>query len=135
MKITIKKPVEIDIAFVRCDLPVRYEEEDMPNNYPLRSGDVWNIVINADTGQILDWPKGTTPRGLFMKVCDEGCYYLVDRLGNTIWSREQNYVPSFIPGEYGDYIKFEIDSDGVIANWKDRFTAERLQDYLDDSES
>ena len=38
--------------------------------------------------------------------------------GVIVGSMEQEYVPhGVVPGEYGDYIHLNIDSDGTIANW------------------
>lgn len=53
------------------------------------------------------------------KVCDSGCYELVDAQGKTIKDLE-DYVPSFFPGEhYGDYLILDIDIEtGKILNWK-----------------
>lgn len=53
-----------------------------------------------------------------MKVTDGGSYYLLDRDGLVLASREHEYVPGCIPGSYGDYIEFNIDADGVLTNWK-----------------
>ena len=134
MKITVKRPVEIEIKTVHCKLPVRYEEEDIPNNYPHRKNDVWDIHIDADTGQISDWPQGVAPLEMNMKVCDEGSYYLYNAHGNTVWSREQDYVPSFLPGGYGDYIGFRINESGVITNWHDFFTKREVEAYFKQEE-
>ena len=127
MKITEKVEKEIDVAAIYILIPVRYEEEDIPNNFPLRKGDVWEATVDVDTGQIKDWPKGKSGK-MYMKVCDGGIYKLFDRVGDTIGAIIHDYVPCraipgdyvpcrTIPGDYGDYIDLKINADGVITNW------------------
>lgn len=126
MKLEVErtKKEEIDIAAIRCELAVRYEEQDIPNDYPHRRGDVWDITIDVETGKIRDWPQGLAPRNVYMKVCDQGTYSLLDASGAVIERVDEDYVPSCIPGEYGDYVDFKIDGFGRIANWsKDRFAS------------
>lgn len=117
MKVKVKIEQEVEIAAVRMRLPVRYEEEDMPNDFPLRKGDIWEAEVEMDTGKIKDWPAGQT--GCFsMKVCDGGTYTLLAPGGEKIAAIEQNCVPNgVIPGEYGDYVELEIDAAGIITNW------------------
>lgn len=118
MKALIPVTKEVDIKMVKVDVAVRYDEEDIPNDFPLRNGDMWSAIIEIDTGKILDWPQGKTGE-MYMKVCDQGSYFLLDEGGNTVLSIEDDYVPNgLIPGEYGDYIDLKIDENGVITNWK-----------------
>lgn len=121
MKATVKIEQEIEITSIRIKVPVRYEEEDIPNDFPLRKGDVWEAVIEMDTGKIKDWPTGKSGN-LRMKVCDEGTYGLIGKDGGTLAIREQEYVPhGVVPGEYGDYIELNINADGVVTNWPKHF--------------
>lgn len=55
-----------------------------------------------------------------VKVCDSGNYELKGMAGETLGVIEEDYVPSFFPGEhYGDYLIFNIDLEtGQILNWK-----------------
>ena len=55
-----------------------------------------------------------------VKVCDSGSYDLRDVKGDIVGTIEQDYVPSFFPGEhYGDYLILNIDIEtGQITNWK-----------------
>lgn len=118
MQLTVKQPTEIDVDAVEVLAAVRYGEEDMPNDYPFRDGDTWNVVIDIETGQIHNWPSGGPALDLHMKVTDCGTYRLLsgDRL---VASLVNEYVPGFFPGEhYGDYIIFNIDASGRITNWK-----------------
>lgn len=117
MKIKVKREVEKDIKSVIIDIPVRYGEEDIPNDFPHREGDRWKATIDVETGQIQDWPQGKT--GSFdMKVYDEGTYTLIDQEGNEVAKIDEDYVPNgLVPGSYGDYVEMEINKDGIVTNW------------------
>ena len=120
MKVTIPTTKEVDIKYITMELAVRYEEEDMPNDAPLREGDLWKASVAVDSGQIQNWPKGKELE-FYMKVCDEGTYRLFDADWNEQAAIVNGYVPnSIIPGEYGDYVRLSIDADGVITNWPAR---------------
>lgn len=134
LEVEVKETKEIDIKYVEIDLPVRYEEEDMPNDYPGRNGETWNIVVEADTGVIQHWPNGVEPRQVYMKVVDGGCYYLRDSAGRRIAEIVGDYVPRCIPGEYGDYVDFNILADGRISNWKQKFTEQNICDSFFDND-
>lgn len=122
MKYTILKPTDITVTHVKLRLPVRYEEEDIPNDFPRRFGEVWDAMVNIDTGEIQDWPSD--PRFekcvLQMKVCDEGVYTLYSYFGDhwdEVAKLDQGYVPhGVVPGEYGDYVHLDIQH-GKIVNW------------------
>lgn len=117
MKTKVKVETEINVHAIRICVPVRYEEDDIPNDFPLRRGDVWEAVVEMDSGKIQDWPQGKSGR-LAMKVCDEGVYTLLGAAGNELAKREQNYVPhGVVPGKYGDYIQLDINADGIVTNW------------------
>ena len=128
MKVTMLVEKEFDVTHVALNVAVRYEEEDMPNDYPFRNGDMWCPVIDVNTGKIRNWPGGTETLNLHMKVCDQGTYrvYAGDW---EVFAIENDYVPGFIPGSYGDYIEMQITSNGLITNWPKDFAA-RLQDCI-----
>lgn len=116
MKIQVLKPTEVEITEVHVRLPVRYGEEDIPNDFPLRVGDLWAAAIDIDTGKIHHWPEGESGE-LQMKVTDCGTYELRGPSGRVAII-EENYVPNgVVPGEYGDYVHLKIGPDGVISNW------------------
>lgn len=120
MKAKIPTTIEVNITHVLVNLPVRYDEEDIPNDFPLREGKMWNAKIEIDTGKIENWPVGQVGE-FYMKVVDEGMYRLLDDKGAVVAAIEQDYVPhGVIPGEYGDYVDFNIDVGGVITNWPKR---------------
>ena len=133
MKITVKRPVEIEVTHILIRLPVRYEEEDIPNDFPLRDGDVWEALVEIDTGKIVNWPSNHRFQECSinnMKVSDEGTYVLLcgtvansgqpgQILGTLteVARLENEYVPhGVVPGVYGDYVELDI-KNGVITNW------------------
>lgn len=118
MKCKVNILKEIEIKTIRISLPVRYGEEDIPNDFPLRNRDMWIAEVNIDTGKINRWPDD--PRfkkcHLHMKVCDSGLYELFDDSGEQV-AKLSDYVPHrIVPGEYGDYVCLRIEN-GVITNW------------------
>lgn len=117
MKTTVLLPQEIEIKSVRVNLHIRFEDEYMPYDFPLRSGDRWIAEIDIDTGTIKGWPAGEVGE-FYTKVCDEGAYSLIGPSGKVIAELKNDYVPhGVIPGEYGDYVHLKIDTDGRISNW------------------
>jgi len=129
MKAIIKIEKEVEIKKVRLQVAVRYDDEDIPFDFPLRNGNMWNATIDIDGGRVLDWPKGEKGN-LEMKICDEGSYYLLDEDDNVVLSLEQDYVPNkLLPGEYGDYLKLHIDENGLITNW---YSKPSIEDFIDE---
>lgn len=106
-----------EVKFVRCILPVRYDEDDIPYDFPLRKGNIFDITISVEDGTILNFPLDVK-KHINMKVCDEGSYELLDLNKEIIAAIYQTYVPDSytIPGEWGDYVDFKI-SNGKITNW------------------
>lgn len=116
MKLTVRETKQVDVKFLHINVPVRYEEEDIPNDFPLREGDVWKGTVDLDTHRILEWPRGKTG-SMHMKVCDEGIYTLQTADLKTVAVRKDYCPNKVIPGEWGDYIELEIAEDGTITNW------------------
>ncbi len=117
MKTTVRVKKEIEIKTIKVDIAVRYEDEEIPYDFPLRRGDRWCAEIDIDSGVIKDWPQGKSGV-LAMKVRDEGTYTLFDADGQQVAELADEYVPNrLIPGEYGDYIELSIDETGKITNW------------------
>lgn len=126
MKFTTKK--EVEVVAIRAHLGVRYWENGEVNGVedtdgtliPLRDGDYWKIEIDLKTGQIKNWPHGTTA-SVHYKVCDDGVYMLIGEGGEVIYTNENCYVPKIldVTGEsFGDYVIFDIDENGFIQGWK-----------------
>lgn len=121
------------VKFVQMNLPVRYEDDDIPKNYPYRDNEMWNITVDADNGQIQEWPKGTPAIDIYMKVTDMGHYFLLDEHRNELASIEEDYAPDShsIPGKYGDYIDFKVNDYGVITNW---YANPTYDEFIDDED-
>ena len=117
MKLIVNKPSEIDAVAIRVVLPVNYGDEDMATDFPNRKGDIWEAVIDIESGKIRMWDGGK--KQFFMKVCDAGSYFLLDQKNNPLAAIEGNYVPQCIPGQDGDYVDFKIAEDGTIDKWRD----------------
>lgn len=144
------------IKYMRLILPIRYGEEDIPEEFPWREGDILDITYDTKTGKIynpenkkittgyiINWNKETkrVPKdklehqGIFelndLKVVDEGTYYLLDEYFNILYSLEEEYVPDSysVDGEYGDYINLHIDLMNLkILNLKQNAT---FKEFLD----
>jgi hypothetical protein len=117
MKATVKIEQEIEIKSIRLALAVRCEGEDIPNDFPMRNGEMWTATVEIDTGKIIGWPVGKSG-SVKMKVCDSGTYTLIGADGSTVAEIGGDYVPhGVVPGEYGDYVNLQINADGVITNW------------------
>lgn len=131
MKITIVKRVEAVAKHLKMSVAVRYGDEDMPFDAPMREGDIWKAMIDLSEGRVLDWPMGQTLSFEDMKVCDQGTYILFDADNNEI-TRIEGYVPNkLLPGKYGDYLSLDIDETGKITNWLDRPS---LKDFMEEVE-
>lgn len=90
----------------------------------------WHIIINLDTGQICNWPQGTTA-SIHYKSCDENYVEILDEnLG--IVKEYDGYVPKFLcPKEngYGDYVIMDIDENGYIKDFNNN-----LDDIFEDDD-
>lgn len=122
MKIHRPKTVteELNVTHIKCELPVRYDEEDIPNDFPGRSGDLLELLIDVDSEKIVNWPADRGRSSIDMKVVDGGNYYLMSG-DKVLASLEGEYVPPCIP-EGGDYIVMEIESDGLVSNLGNRMS-------------
>jgi len=121
MKATLLVRKEVDVKRLTIDVPVNYEEEDIPNNFPFRRDDRWVVSIDLDEHRIDNWPREYGPTSIFMKVGCQGVYDLFNEDGEALVRKENDYVPNeLLTGEYMDYINFKIDENGVITNSKDK---------------
>lgn len=125
MQATIKVKKQVEVKTIIIDIQPRYigdsEDDDLPTDFPLLSSDkkTWLARVDVDTGIIRDWPQGEV-REMFVKVCDQGLYTLLDENDQEL-CKIDGYVPNgIVPGEYGDYVELKIDANGVITNWPKR---------------
>ena len=138
MKITIKKPVEVEVEKIYVKALVRHpedayinegsgwdswEEEDnilykMPFLKQEGKYTYWKPLIDVNTGNIINWPTGVSAK-ICYKVVDEFACDLIDD-NNSLIFRYDGYVPSFMAIDdngYGDYIYLTITKDGHIEGW------------------
>lgn len=115
MKLIKPVPTEIEVDAIRLCVHVNYPEDIAPD-FPGLSGESLSMTLDLDTGRIRDWPAGRV-ESLHLKVCDRGCYYLLSGR-EVVAEREQSYVPSCVPGQYGDYLIMQIAADGTVTNWR-----------------
>ena len=110
-------PRFIEIHAIRCVLPVMYDTEDIPNDFPGREGDILTITIDLDGdtfGHVRDWPHPLTA-DLHMRVTDKGQYYLLDADDRVIAQRVDDYVPSCVCVSYNKYFDLCVDPNGKVA--------------------
>lgn len=129
MKYKILKPTEVEIVKLRVTVPYIRSWEDWPVDdkecedgigHPLFDGkDGIDFTIDVNTGVIEGWPKGTTME-TWDKIRDEGIYELYNDKGECERCLECEYVLDVLDTRgdgYGDYIQFEVDSNGKIIDW------------------
>lgn len=131
MKFTVNKPTVVDVKFLEIEAAVRYDEDDIPNDFPGRKGDMWKVRVNVETGQLhhdsmRPWPEDAE-LVLCMKVVDCGNYRLLDFDGNVIASIKGEYVPCNAGIGGGDYIEISIGPGGVIED----YAFEGIDDFID----
>lgn len=125
-RVTVEEVVEAlrpntfkDAQFICLDVGPRYWEDSTVNGIedtyghlmPLRDGDNVVITINIETGQVLDWPQGTTAN-IHYKVCDQGEYFLLNDIQETIAKYKGSYPP-----DGDDYIVMDINENGFIEEY------------------
>ncbi len=113
----MKATLNIEVSKVAVTLPVVNGTTDIPADFPLRIGSMWQAVIDIDTGKIDGWPEGAGKRCLYLKVDDYGIYTLLSPDGITE-ARMIGPVPhGLIPGASGTFVDLVIEADGTITNW------------------
>jgi hypothetical protein len=117
MNLEIKIRKTVPVKFLKIQAPVRYGDDDMPYDAPMRHGGQWFAIVDLATQTIVNWPTDQT-LSFDMKVCDQGTYILFDTNLVEVARIDQDYVPNaLLPGAYGDYLKLKIDANGKITNW------------------
>lgn len=129
MKVTAKIEKEYDVNTMIVRAEVRYWEDSDLNGkevsesgeeFPCKNGNLWNPVIDIDSGIITNWDMGNTANVHF-KVCDLCGYAIIDTTGEIVIEKGWSYVPDILcPARdgYGDYIIMNIDEQGKIDGWK-----------------
>lgn len=127
---SISKKID-NAKYLKISAPVRYWEDAEINgvevkedgsDVPFKNGGLWEPVIDIESGEIVDWPKGVEAFFHF-KVVDAGNYFLLNSEKEVLLSIFENYVPSGLchgDSGYGDYIIFRVDATGKIVNYQNK---------------
>lgn len=114
---------------LKVSAEVRYWEDATVNGIedsdgsliPFRNGDLWQPVIDLETGKFLNWPEGTTA-DIHYKVCDAGEYWLLNGGDQEVAKWNDHYVPDKLlchgARGYGDYIILKVNVTGQIEKWR-----------------
>lgn len=127
MKITLKVEKTYNAKWLHVHAGVRYWEDstvngvkdELGNLIPCRNGDYWEPRINIETGEIVNWNKGTISK-IHYKVCDNGAYHLMDEEKNQIKYIDGYVISSLSINDngHGDYIIMNVDENGMIEDWE-----------------
>ena len=96
MKFKIKQLVEkeVDVKYVRIVWEERYDDENIPYDFPCRNGDMVEMLIDIDTGKIIDFPDDWYG-DCSTKLCDDGRYYLLNEKMEVVLKLDDgDYVPN-----------------------------------------
>ena len=113
---------QLDLAKIIIEIPLnKLSNEYFPNDFICRvkqekGYDKVKFIVDSNTGKILNegFPTNLNLH-IKQKVRDSGIYTLLDSNDNELFKIE-DYVPNFLPNEYGDYINLKIEN-GLITNW------------------
>lgn len=126
MKVTVLRPVEVNVVYVDVTVPVLQRDIDnggIADDCPGLCDGQLRLRFNLDTKTVEMWPSGKTAT-IHLKVRDEGIYRLLDSNRNIV--HESNYyVPAFVPNNGSDYFACNIAGDGSVTecngiNWRVR---------------
>lgn len=129
MKLTITKKEEVEVKYLRCYIGVRYWEDSSVNGVIDDFGDLmpchipgdefWTPIIELDSGQIINW-KHSTSANVHYKSCDNNTFELLDNHKHVVSTIEGYVNDMMCPKEDndGDYVIMDIDSNGIIQDWK-----------------
>nr|DAK23413.1 MAG TPA: hypothetical protein [Caudoviricetes sp.] len=119
MKVTVYKPVELEIHTVRIEVELHDDvSESLPKHLFNDDGEL-DLLIEVDTGKVVSW-QGNEPVSIHDNIRNNGVYTLFDKQGKKVARLDNYYIPhDLIPGKRGEYIHIDISADGVITNWPD----------------
>lgn len=119
MKVTVYKPVELEIHTVRIEVELHDDvSENLPKHLFNDDGEL-DLLIEVDTGKVVSW-QGNEPVSIHDNIRNNGVYTLFDKCGDKVARLDNYYIPhDLIPGKRGEYIHIDISADGVITNWPD----------------
>lgn len=144
MKITINKPIEVDVKAVTFKIPVYFNDitfdgldfntlmfnfnvNNIPQNFTDNNEPIYIFAkVDILTGFIIGWKETGSEIDIFAKVVDEGEYSMlgneqyVDHDEYDVLGKYEGYVPSIFECNeigYGDYFNMTISKDGKIKNF------------------
>jgi hypothetical protein len=119
MKVTVYKPVELEIHTVRIEVELHDNvSERLPKHLFNDDGEL-DLLIEVDTGKVISW-QGNEPVSIHDNIRNNGVYTLFDKCGGKVASLGNYYIPhDLIPGKRGEYIHIDINDDGIVTNWPD----------------
>lgn len=92
---------------------------------------MFELLIDVRTGKISNWPQGKTASFRTVKIVDNGEYTLLNAEKKRICGYT-GYVPECLSIEekgWGDYLEFEVGSNGIIHNWK--FGQNEIEEFME----
>jgi len=121
--------------YLDARIGVRYWEdtvlngaEDKDKNISCIKDDIWNPIIDLETGIITNWKSGDTA-SVHYKSADCNSFYLLDENKNIITEELEGYViDTMCPADngFGDYVIMNIDKDGLIDNFINLIEADQF---------
>lgn len=126
VKFMTKITMTDEVKYLDAVMEVRYWEDAIVDGIvdedgtliPCREGDNWHIVVDVDTGQIINWKTGVTA-DIHYKICDAGVYSLLN-VHKEVFIKKEGYVCQLLDPEhdgYGDYVIIHVDANGFIQGW------------------
>lgn len=133
MEFKVKQVVErnLDVKYIEIHFPHEDEGDEDVNSLPFIDNMEVRLLIDIETGQIQNYPKGVDALEFAAQVDDDGSYRLYDSNMGLLHRVDNAYVPNkAVPPRdgYGDNITLEIDENGLITNWysKDEISLQEL---------
>ncbi len=120
MKVTVLRPVEIEISKIAVTLPAISHEGELPEDFPLRTGDLWKAVIDIESGCIEDWPEDARAINIFHYVGADGIYTLLAPDGTEVAEITGPVPHGLIPGLDSQFVDLVIHPGGTITNWPEQ---------------
>jgi len=128
MKVKIKVEKEFDIKILKVKAKVRNWADSYVDgkpdthtgrNMPCSDGKNWSPEIDVEKGKIINWEQSKTA-SIIYKVGDGCSWELIDENGLVVLSAKNSEVPKTLCPKkiwYGDYIKMNIDENGIIEDF------------------
>jgi len=119
--------------YLQCEIKTRYWEDSYLNGIPDEKMEMpciyktpniedysWNIIIDLESGEIINWVKGNKAQ-IHYKSVDNNNFYLLNQKMKKIGKQTDSYViDTLCPKEDGDgdYVIMDIDENGYIQDFK-----------------